>query len=224
MIWKGFLKYQAFKSNCFKPPAISKQMTVNWSRYKSSSHQKSRNEVIGFIGLGNMGLPMLKNLLKGTKNKSINTDVLAFDINPTAISEVNQAGAISSSLVEIAESNPKVIFTVLPNCETSRNVILDLVSIRKENNNQDNRDGVIVDCSTVGVSTSRSNYELAKENSYQMLDAPISGGVKGAEAGTLTFMVGTPSIDLVSLVEPYLMSMGKTIKICGGPSTGKLMA
>ena len=188
----------------------------------SSNSHKSRNEMIGFIGLGNMGLPMLKNLLKETKKKTIRTDILAYDINSAAMSEAKEAGAIPSSLEEIAESNPKVIFTVLPNCEASSNVISELLSGGKKSRIHDDYEGVIVDCSTVSVSTSKSNHKLAKEHLYQMLDAPISGGVKGAEARTLTFMVGTPSLDLVSLVEPYLMSMGSTIKICGGPNTGKL--
>lgn len=164
------------------------------------------NAVVGFIGLGNMGLPMARNLAK--KNK-----ILAFDTNPDA------RHAASISIMEVSDTishlkDCSMIFTMLPGCQVVDQVMSDLHNV------VDHQNTIIVDCSTVSPTTSRRWHDAWKVNGCAMLDAPVSGGTKGAMEGTLTFMVGYDDKMRFEQAKPFLYCMGDRIIPCGGPGTG----
>jgi 3-hydroxyisobutyrate dehydrogenase len=200
---------------------------------------------VAFIGLGNMGLPMALNL---AKNDDIVSSVMVYDTNPDACLRAKDQG---SGKVQILESIPTImstsmavdiIFTMLPNCEAVGSVMQKLQDgyVDNELNNilddvkssQMDRPICIVDSSTVLPSTSRKWNHLWKENcNYLMIDAPVSGGVKGAINGTLTFMAGatigkeTHDQDretkaLSQVIHPLLNTMGSNILWCGAPGSG----
>jgi len=188
-----------------------------------SSYRQYRT--VGFIGLGNMGFPMLKNLLSKlilTDNR-LGTEVLVFDSNKETMSRAQQIGATQvNSLAQIAMAQPQFIITVLPSCESSLNVTSELIqhpALSSRNSNP----CTIIDCSTIAISSSRLNHNLVQKtnNSHVYMDAPISGGVRGAQDGSLTFMLGTNATqDIIDQVRPILQYMGKTIHICGGSGAG----
>lgn len=176
-------------------------------RHFTSSQSKIR---VGFIGLGNMGLPMSLNLAKETQ-------VLAFDTNPKSCSVAEENGIqLAESVEEIGASDCHVIFTMLPGCTAVDAVMGELMQHIPESS----LSRVMVDCSTVSPSTSRRWHDMWQSQGHAMLDAPVSGGVKGAKDGTLTFMVGCDHDDALERAETYLNMMGKKVIPCGGPGAG----
>jgi 3-hydroxyisobutyrate dehydrogenase len=195
---------------------------------------------VGFIGLGNMGLPMAINL--ATKNKQ--NSVVAFDLNPDACTKAKDASCeIAKSIHDIGTLSVQqcpVIITMLPGCATVDSVmeiLLTCSTTTTSNSIKDNKGGrVIVDCSTVSPTTSRKWHDAWQKHGHVMLDAPVSGGVKGATDGTLTFMVGCPDPmeddndndneyqkkNKAGLEKalPYLNSMGQRVMYCGKAGTG----
>jgi len=165
---------------------------------------------IGFIGLGNMGGPMAANLVRAGH------DVVAFDMAPNALQSAETAGCRTVTRgVEIAEG-AEIIVTMLPAGAHVREVYMG-------------QDGLIaasapgtlmIDCSTIDVATAREVSAAAGEAGLAMIDAPVSGGVTGADAGTLTFMVGGEA-DAFDRAKPYLEVMGKTIVHAGGAGNGQ---
>jgi len=165
---------------------------------------------IGFIGLGNMGGPMAANLLKAGHT------VQGFDLMEDAVSRfVDNGGKAVGSLHEVA-SGADVIVTMLPAGQHVKSVYLG-------------KDGLLaaadtgtlfIDSSTIDVETAREVAGAAQSSGMAMVDAPVSGGVGGAEAGTLTFMVGG-SEDAFAKAKPILEDMGKTIVHAGGAGNGQ---
>ena len=156
-----------------------------------------------------MGLPMSINLAKS------GVEVLAFDTNPKACNAATKEGLkIAESCSQIGESS-HVLFTMLPSCEAVDAVMNELVEASSSSESK-----VVVDCSTVNPSTTFKWYRVWRENGHAMLDAPVSGGVKGATDGTLTFMVGCHNEQDLQKVTPYFEIMGKSAIPCGGPGTG----
>lgn len=168
---------------------------------------------VGFIGLGNMGLPMAVNLAKDHK-------VVAFDTNAEACAKAASSEIeIASSTAEIGSSQDcKVIFTMLPGCKAVDGVMQELKESVMLSDSSSPR--VLVDCSTVSPSTSRRWHETWALSGHIMVDAPVSGGVKGATDAALTFMVGYDHNSAMERVEPLLHSMGKRVMACGGAGTG----
>ena len=165
---------------------------------------------IGFIGLGNMGAPMAANLLKA-QHKVTGYDVVAAPMSSLEL----QGGKAAASAAEAAAAGD-VIITMLPAGPQVRAVYLgpDGIIARA-------RPGaLLIDCSTIDVETARLVTAAAKEAGLAMLDAPVSGGVIGAEAGTLTFMVGGDAADFAR-AEPILKAMGKTIVHAGPSGSGQ---
>lgn len=163
---------------------------------------------VGFVGLGNMGLPMSINLAKE------DLSVLAFDVNPDSCTSASSHGvSIASSAGEIAESDCQVIFTMLPGCDTVSSTMAEMLEAVKGPK-------VVVDCSTVSPTTSREWHAKWTQAGHSMLDAPVSGGVKGATDGTLTFMVGTDHEHGMDKAQPYLDIMGQRSIYCGGAGAG----
>jgi 3-hydroxyisobutyrate dehydrogenase len=165
-------------------------------------------ERIAFIGLGNMGLPMAGNLLKAGHA------VTGFDLMPAANEAAARAGiAVAASAPEAVRSADAVI-TMLPDGKSVLEFYGSLVL-------QAATPGTLfVDSSTIDVASARAAHELAGRAGMASLDAPVSGGVGGAAAGTLTFMVGGAP-EALGRGEPLLKAMGRRVVHCGGPGGGQ---
>ncbi|MFC6856916.1 3-hydroxyisobutyrate dehydrogenase [Marivibrio halodurans] len=163
---------------------------------------------IGFIGVGNMGGPMARNLLKAGHA------LKAFDLSEKLLGTMKDAGAeIAGSAAEAAR-DVDVLVTMLPAGPQVRKVYEGEVL------SQAAPGTLLVDCSTIDVETARAVAAAAGDKGFAMVDAPVSGGVGGAEAGTLTFMVGGPE-EAFEAARPYLEQMGKTIVHTGGAGNGQ---
>jgi len=135
---------------------------------------------ITFIGLGNMGLPMAKNLIKAGYL------VYGFDLSNEQMSQFLSAGGKKTESIPDALKVSDKVITMLPSGKHVQSIYLGEDGIIKNAS----EDLLLIDSSTIDVETSREVEKIARESSLRMLDAPVSGGVTGAEAGTLTFMVG----------------------------------
>ncbi len=164
---------------------------------------------IGFIGLGNMGLPMLRNLLKAGHA------VRAFDLSDAAKAAARAAGATVADSAAEAVAGVAAAVTALPAARHVEAVYLGeggIVAAAPEG-------ALFIDCSTIDVETARAVSAAARAAGRRMLDCPMSGGVGGATAGTLTFMVGGAAADF-DAAAPILRAMGKNIFHAGGPGAG----
>ena len=159
---------------------------------------------IGFIGLGNMGMPMAKNLA------SNGHEVEGFDL----IERKSEIFSISGQISETA-SNKDVVITMLPDGHSVLNVYSEILNILKA-------DTILIDCSTIDVVSAQKAANIAVENGFKALDAPVSGGISGAENGTLTFMVGGDSIAF-DCVLPLFDIMGQKAVLCGSNGAGQSM-
>ncbi|MDG5493707.1 3-hydroxyisobutyrate dehydrogenase [Niveispirillum sp. BGYR6] len=165
---------------------------------------------IAFIGLGNMGLPMAKNLLKGGHR------VIGVDLAPANLAAAAEAGIETGPAAGPAASLADVIVTMLPAGPHVRAVYGNAGGVIESA-----KPGTLfIDSSTVDVDSARAVAAQAEKAGHLMLDAPVSGGTGGAAAGTLTFMVGG-SDAAFDKAKPYLELMGKTIVHAGGPGTGQ---
>ena len=160
---------------------------------------------IGFIGLGNMGLPMALNLRKAGHS------VTGFDVSAAAIEKLVAAGGAAADGVKAAASNTDAVITMLPSGNEIHEVYLNAGVLDAVKS-----DTLLIDCSTIDVDRARSVATAAHQKGLAMLDAPVSGGVAGAQAASLTFMVGGTE-QAFARAKPLLEAMGKTI-IHAGPS------
>jgi 3-hydroxyisobutyrate dehydrogenase len=165
---------------------------------------------IGFIGLGNMGLPMAQNLVKAGHT------VTGFDIQPAALEKLKSAGGASATAIADAANGADVVVTMLPAGEQVRAAYLGDAGVIAHAK----AGAVLIDSSTIDVETARAVSKAAQEKGLAMLDAPVSGGVGGAQAATLTFMVGGAD-DAFARAKPILEAMGKTIVHAGGSGNGQ---
>jgi 3-hydroxyisobutyrate dehydrogenase len=165
---------------------------------------------IGFIGVGNMGGPMVRNLLKSGEA------VTAFDISPAALRPAVEAGADEAPTARDAVKDADVVITMLPAGSHVRSVYLERPSVMEVA-----RPGtLLIDCSTIDVDSARAVHDAAGKAGFDFLDAPVSGGVGGAEAGTLTFMCGGSAIAF-DRAKPILEMMGKRVVLAGGAGAGQ---
>jgi len=165
---------------------------------------------VGFIGVGNMGGPMARNLIKAGHA------VKAFDLSEEAMNFAVQSGARAATSVKDAASGVEFVVTMLPVGDNVRAVFLvDGVLAAADAGT------VLMDCSTIDVDTARAVHAAAAERGYAMLDAPVSGGVAGAEAASLTIMCGGDKATFEK-AKPILQGMGKNIVHCGGPGLGQV--
>ncbi|QDP19986.1 3-hydroxyisobutyrate dehydrogenase [Sphingomonas xanthus] len=163
---------------------------------------------VAFIGLGNMGGGMAANLVKAGH------EVIAFDLAEPAIERARGNGcSIATSAAEAVEGVDAVV-TMLPAGKHVAAVYAESVIGRAP------ASAVLMDCSTIDVATARTVEELASEAGYAMVDAPVSGGIAAADAGTLTFMVGG-SDDGFAKAQPFLEKMGKAVIHAGGAGAGQ---
>ncbi|MFG1793866.1 3-hydroxyisobutyrate dehydrogenase [Nocardia sp. NPDC049149] len=163
-------------------------------------------EKIGFLGLGHMGAPMAANLVKA------GYEVLAYDPVPAAQEQAISAGAtVVSTAVEAADAG--TVITMLPNGKLVLDVYAELLPAAKPGT-------LFIDCSTIDVADAKSAAVLAIGAGHRALDAPVSGGVAGAAAGTLTFMVGGGAEDFADALS-VLEVMGGKVVHCGGAGVGQ---
>lgn len=163
---------------------------------------------IGFIGVGNMGGPMARNLVAAGHT------VTVFDLDPAHVESVTQVGATGADSAAAAVAGAEAVVTMLPAGPHVRDVYENFVLPNAP------AGALLIDCSTIDVETARAVADLAVEKGFAMVDAPVSGGVGGAEAGTLTFMVGGPD-KAFATAKPVLEKMGKSIVHCGGAGNGQ---
>ena len=157
---------------------------------------------IGFIGLGNMGHHMARNLA------SAGHTVVGFDLHAPC-----PAGVTAAASGAEAAQGADVVITMLPNGAILRAVAAEVIAAMKPG-------AVLLDCSTVDVDSARAVAEQAEAASLAALDAPVSGGTGGADAGTLTFMVGGPQ-DAFATAQPLFEIMGQKAVHCGGAGNGQ---
>ena len=165
---------------------------------------------IGFIGLGNMGLPMAQNLVKAGHT------VEGVDISQDVVEKLKAAGGTGVETAKVAASRADVVITMLPAGKHVREVYLGPNGVI-ENANEGT---LLIDCSTIDVESARAVAAEAEKKGLLMIDAPVSGGVGGAQGGTLTFMVGGP-MQAFTRAETILQNMGKTIVHAGGAGNGQ---
>ena len=165
---------------------------------------------IGFIGLGNMGAPMAANLVKAGHQ------VTGFDIVPGPVDALVAKGGRAAASVAAAAASGEIVITMFPAGPQVRAVYLGnegvLAHARK--------DALLIDCSTIDVETARAVAAVAADARFDMLDAPVSGGVAGAETATLTFMVGGEAA-IFARAQPILAAMGRTIVHAGPAGNGQ---
>lgn len=166
---------------------------------------------IGFIGLGHMGHPMVKNLLKH------GYEVIVYDISDDAIQHAVENGAKKAhSATEIAQQ-VSVLFTMVQTGEQIKNLCLGEEGIL----NQLQAGSLYIDCSSIDVLTCRQIHEVAQSKNILMLDAPVSGGVAGAEAARLTIMAGGSEQAFLA-AKPYLDCLGQKVIHTGTAGNGQV--
>jgi 3-hydroxyisobutyrate dehydrogenase len=170
---------------------------------------------IGFIGLGNMGAPMALNLIKAG-NELVVFDVVQKNIDSVVEQSKNKAVS-AKSVKELAQSKLDLILTMLPAAQHVRSVYLGADGLL-ENVSPST---LLVDSSTIDPQTARDVCALAKAKGNDMLDAPVSGGTGGAQAGTLTFMVGGEET-VFNAYKSFFQQMGENIFYCGGTGNGQV--
>ncbi|WP_025898293.1 3-hydroxyisobutyrate dehydrogenase [Sneathiella glossodoripedis] len=165
---------------------------------------------IGFIGVGNMGGPMALNLLKAGHN------VKVFDLSEAAVKICVDAGGEAAKSASDAAKGVNIVVSMLPKGDHVRGVYLgDEGAIAAADEGT-----LFIDCSTIDVDTAREVAAAAASKGMMMVDAPVSGGVGGAAAGTLTFMVGGPA-GAFEAAKPILEVMGQNIVHTGGSGNGQ---
>ena len=165
---------------------------------------------IAFIGLGNMGLPMAQNLIKAGHQ------IEGVDVNAAAVAKLVAAGGAAVETAKTAAARADVVITMLPSGKEVHEVYLGTFGVIENAN----AGTLLIDCSTIDVENARAVATAAEQKGLLMLDAPVSGGVGGAAAATLTFMVGG-SVQAFTRAESILQKMGKTIVHAGGAGTGQ---
>ncbi|MFI9274078.1 3-hydroxyisobutyrate dehydrogenase [Kitasatospora sp. NPDC052896] len=164
------------------------------------------NRTIGFVGLGNMGGPMAANLVKAGHR------VTGYDLSPQACERAAGHGVTIADSAVRAVAGAEVVITMLP---TGRHVLEAYQELTTAAHG-----ALFVDCSTIAVGDARIAADLARVAGHRAVDAPVSGGVAGAEAASLTFMVGAHEDDFAA-VEPVLSAMGRKVVRCGSSGAGQ---
>jgi 3-hydroxyisobutyrate dehydrogenase len=166
---------------------------------------------IAFIGLGNMGGPMARNLVKAGHMLTV------FDVVKSNVDALVAHGATAADSAKHAAAVGEVVITMLPSSPHVKSVYLGDAGVLAGAA----AGTTLIDSSTIDPATAREVAAAALARGFAMADAPVSGGTGGAEAGTLTFMVGAEP-QLFERIKPLLGHMGKNIVHCGGAGTGQV--
>jgi 3-hydroxyisobutyrate dehydrogenase len=165
---------------------------------------------VAFLGLGNMGLPMALNLIKAGHQ------VHGFDLVQAQLDAFKAAGGVPADSASEATQDAEVIISMLPaSCHVEALYLGDSGLLATANPK-----ALLIDCSTISPKVSQAVAAAAKAKGFAMIDAPVSGGTAGAQAGTLTFMVGGDSA-AVERARPLLEQMGKNIFHAGANGSGQ---
>jgi len=166
-------------------------------------------KTIGFIGLGNMGAPMASNLSKNSH------PLICYDTIDTK--KKSPSNAIVADSIEQVAKSASIVFLCLPNGSVVLDVVDRILSVH------DRCVEIVVDNTTAGVSEAKEAWERLNKENIKYADAPVSGGVSGAKAGTLAMMVAA-SQELYTEIEPLLFSMAKNARNVGDqPGQGMAM-
>ncbi len=169
------------------------------------------NTTIAFIGLGNMGGPMAANLVKAGHS------VTGFDLSPDCIARAEAAGVqIAASALDAAKG-AQVLISMLPASRHVEGLYLGEAGLIQAVA----PDTLVIDCSTIAPASAQKVAQAAKDKGVPMIDAPVSGGTAGAQAGTLTFIVGGEA-DALARARPLLEAMGKNIFHMGAAGAGQV--
>ena len=164
--------------------------------------------IIAFVGLGNMGGGMAANLVKAGHV------VRAFDLAPAALDRAREHGCKTFATVREAVVGVDAVVSMLPNGQIVDSVYgQDVIGHAPAG-------ALLLDCSTIDVATARAVAETSAKAGYEMVDAPVSGGIAAANGGTLTFMVGG-SDTAFGKAQPILAAMGKAVIHAGGSGAGQ---
>ena len=163
---------------------------------------------VAFIGLGNMGGGMAANLAKKGH------DVRAFDLSVEALTRATAAGCLAADSATAAIAGAEAIVTMLPAGKHVESVYADAVFGNAAPS------AILIDCSTIDVATAKRIAQDAQAKGLAAVDAPVSGGIGAANAGTLTFMVGG-SAEAFARAEPFLADMGKAVIHAGVAGAGQ---
>ena len=166
---------------------------------------------VGFIGLGNMGGPMAINLIKAGFSVSV------FDLVPTSVERLTAAGAQAAATAEEAVQNVDVVVSMLPASKHVESLYLGEAGLLSKIA----PGTLIIDSSTIAPESTRKVADAAKARGLSMIDAPVSGGVAGAQGGTLTLIVGGSDTALAQ-ARPLLEAMGKNIFHAGDAGAGQV--
>ena len=163
---------------------------------------------IAFIGLGNMGGGMAANLVKAGH------EVRAFDLSEDALARAAEHGCTRSGSIAEAVADAEAVVSMLPTGQ----IVLSAYTAEVIGNAP--TDAILIDCSTIDVATAREVSEQAAKAGYEMVDAPVSGGIAAADAGTLTFMVGGTQ-SAFERAKQVLEGMGKAVIHAGDTGNGQ---
>jgi len=166
---------------------------------------------VGFIGLGNMGGPMAINLIKAGFSLSV------FDLMPTSVERLTAAGAQAAATAADAVQNVDVVISMLPASKHVESLYLGEAGLLSKIA----PGTLIIDSSTIAPESTRKVADAANARGLSMIDAPVSGGVAGAQGGTLTFIVGGSDTALAQ-ARPLLEAMGKNIFHAGDAGAGQV--
>ena len=166
---------------------------------------------VGFIGLGNMGGPMAINLIKAGFSVSV------FDLMPTSVERLTTAGAQAAATAADAVQDVDVVISMLPASKHVESLYLGEAGLLSKIA----PGTLIIDSSTIAPESTRKVADAAKARGLSMIDAPVSGGVAGAQGGTLTFIVGGSDTALAQ-ARPLLEAMGKNIFHAGDAGAGQV--
>ena len=165
---------------------------------------------IAFIGLGNMGGPMSANLVKAGH------DVRGFDIVPSKVEQAAAHGVVAAHSNADAAENADVVFTMLPTGREVREVLVEKDKLIETVSGET----IVVDTSTTDLKSTEFIHDRAASHGADLVDSPVSGGMAGAEDGTLTFMAGgNPAV--IEGLKPIFLAMGKNVVNAGGASAGQ---
>lgn len=166
---------------------------------------------VAFIGLGNMGGGMAANLVKA------GFEVHAFDLAPTAMASAVEAGCIAAPSAAAAVKDAQYVVSMLPNGDIVESIYIDSDKLLSEIPNT----AVVMDCSTIAAKNSRRLASEAAKLGIRCIDAPVSGGVAAAAAGTLAFMCGGEE-EAFEAAKPVLSAMGSNIFRAGDSGAGQI--
>ncbi len=167
-------------------------------------------EKIAFIGVGNMGGPMAENLLKSGK------EIKVFDVSNLMLEKAKEKGLeVATNIKDLISKEISIVITMLPEGKHSKEIYLGDNGII----NKVTKDCLLIDCSTIDIETSKEIGKAATDKGIMMIDAPVSGGVMGAQKAALNIMVGG-SKEAFDRALPVLKIMGKNIYHAGEIGSG----